>query len=128
MFTTDCILSVEPSRPDYWRLVSPLRWKDPRYGELVAPVGFETDLASIPRVLRNLPFLDVDGLSRRPAVLHDFLYSSRIGFRLGKEFADSFLRDALLAEKAGQATAQAFYWGVRIGGASHWDPLSKRTC
>lgn len=127
MFLTSLTLTAEP-RPDYWRVGAPLVWCDPTYGRLEVPVGFVTDLASIPTLLRNLPFLDIDGLSRRPAVVHDYLYSSRRGFRLGKEFADSFLRSALLAEQASKATAQAFYWGVRIGGASHWDSLAARTC
>lgn len=125
MFKTQLDLIAEPT-PDLWRLGSQLVWIDRTYGQLVAPPGFVTDLASIPRLFRNLPFLDVDGLSRRPAAMHDYLYSSRQGFRLGKDFADQFLRDALLAEGASKATATAFYWGVRIGGASHWDPLSKR--
>jgi hypothetical protein len=102
-------------------------WSDPTYGILAAPVGFVTDLASIPRLFRNLPAFDPNGASRRPAVIHDWLYSSKQGFRLGKQFADSFLRDALLAEQASKVTAQAFYWAVRIGGAIHWDPLTKRT-
>ena len=120
MFLTELELIAEP-QPDLWRLGAPLVWCDPTYGRLCIPVGFVTDLASIPRLLRNIPMLDPNGLSRRPAAMHDFLYGSRIGRRFGKQFADSFLRSALLAEGASQGTAGAFYWGVHLFGQSSWD-------
>lgn len=126
MFLTELDLKAEP-RADYWRVASPLIWSDPVYGRLEAPIGFVTDLASIPRVFRNLPAFDPNGPSRRPAVIHDWLYSSREGYRYGRLFADSFLRSALGAEGASQLTAEAFYWAVRLGGSSHWDPLSARS-
>lgn len=114
------------ARPDYWVTGRPLVWCDRVYGRIEAPAGFATDLASIPRLFRNLPWFDPNGASRRPAVVHDWLYSSRQGFRLGKEFADNFLRDSLIAEGAAKGTALAFYLAVRVGGRSHWDPLSAR--
>lgn len=125
MFLSPLELLADPE-PDYWVLGPPLIWSDPVYGRLEAPTGFRTDLASIPRIARSLPAFDPNGASRRPAVMHDYLYSSQAGYRLGREFADSFLRAALLSEGAGSWTARAFYWAVRAGGASHWDPLSVR--
>ena len=125
MFRSELNLTADPE-PDFWLLGRPLIWSDSVYGTIMAPSGFRTDLASIPRVVRNLPFLDVDGQSRRPAVLHDYLYSSRTGFRLGRDFADRFLYTALLAEGTTKATAWAFWAGVRMGGSSHWDPLTAR--
>lgn len=125
MFLTVLDLQADP-QPDFWVVGRPLEWSDPVYGRLVAPVGFRTDLASIPRAFRNLPAFDPNGASRRPAVLHDWLYSSRAGYRYGRDFADSFLRAALLAEGASIWTARAFYYAVRIGGSGHWDPLSSR--
>jgi hypothetical protein len=125
MFLTPLDLQADP-QPDYWLVGRPLVWCDPVYGRIEAPAGFRTDLASIPRLFRNLPAFDPNGASRRPAVIHDWLYSSRVGYRYGRDFADSFLRTALLAEGAGIWAARAFYWAVRVGGASHWDPLSSR--
>jgi hypothetical protein len=125
MFLTRLELADE-ARADYWRVVSPLIWTDPIYGRLVVPAGFETDLASIPRLFRNLPAFDPNGASRRPAVVHDWLYSSKAGYRYGRDFADSFLRASLLAEGASPLTAAAFYYAVRVGGRSHWDPLPLR--
>lgn len=119
MFLTDLELIAEP-QPDIWRVGAPLVWCDPTFGRLEAPVGFKTDLASIPRALRNLPFLDPDGQSRRPAVIHDWLYDTCGGRRFGKPFADAFLRAALLAEGASKPTAWAFYTAVHCFGGGPW--------
>jgi hypothetical protein len=107
--------------PDIWILAAPLVWSDPVRGQITVPAGFKTDLASIPRVLRNLPMLDPDGISRRPAVTHDWLYGTPQGRAHGKAFADDFLYDALLAEGASKATAWAFWAGVHFGGQLPWD-------
>lgn len=119
MFLTCLELIAEP-QPDLWRVAAPLVWQDKRYGLLTAPVGFVTDLASIPRVFRNLPFLDPDGQSRRPAVIHDWLYDTALGRRYGKEFADSFLRASLTAEGTSQRTAWAFWAAVHYFGGPSW--------
>lgn len=107
--------------PDLWTVREPLIWQDRTYGHLEVPAGFVTDLASIPRAFRNLPWLDPNGLSRRPAVVHDWLYGSDAGRRYGKQFADSFLRAALIAEGATQSVASSFYYAVHWFGGSSWD-------
>lgn len=116
MFLSDLVLRADPV-PNRWVTVAPLIWEDPVYGHLEIPIGFRTDLASIPRALRGIPFLDPNGLSRRPAAMHDWLYAWR---DKGKDFADSFLRDALLAEGASKAVASAFYYGVHWFGGFAW--------
>lgn len=117
MFLTDLELIAEP-QPDIWRVGAPLIWCDPVFGRLEAPVDFKTDLASIPRLFRNLPWLDPDGVSRRPAVLHDWLYDTCGGRRWGKEFADDFLYAALCDEGAGRPTGWAYWAAVHYFG--HW--------
>lgn len=119
MFKTPLELIADPM-PDYWVMGSVLRWCDPVFGVLEAPKGTRTNLASIPRALQNLPFLDVDGVSRRPAAMHDYLYGSAYGRRRGKAFADDFLRAALLSEGAKPATAAAFYYAVHWFGGAAW--------
>jgi hypothetical protein len=117
VFQTDLDLRATTA-PDIWALAAPLVWEDAIFGRLEVPVGFLTDLASIPRALRSLPFLDPNGVSRRPAAGHDWLYAA--GRRFGKPFADSFLRASLLAEGASPATAWAFYQGVHLFGGPAW--------
>lgn len=120
MFYTELDLIAQP-QPDLWRLNAPLVWCDPQFGPLEVPAGFITDLASIPRLFRNLPFLDPNGISRRPATMHDWLYGSPEGRARGKQFADDFLRAALRAEGASASVAQTFYLAVHWGGQSSWD-------
>lgn len=115
MFTNTLIL--ETYKPDLWIIDAPLTWVDPTFGTLEVPLGFITDLASIPRALRGLPDFDPNGVSRRPAAMHDWLYAWR---KPGKDFADSFLRAALLAEGASDLDACAFYDAVHFFGSQAW--------
>jgi hypothetical protein len=111
MFETDLVLAADP-RADLWRLAAPLVWKDKTYGRLVAPVGFVTDLASTPF------HVDDNGPSRRPAAMHDCMY--KLLRRLGKDFADQFLRDAIVAEGGGKVRAQVYYRAVSWFGSKAW--------
>jgi hypothetical protein len=111
-------LVVQAGAPDFWYVSTALIWTDDEFGTLTCPVGFRTDLASIPRPLRALPFLDPNGLSRRPAVMHDWLYAWRV---LGKAKADDFLRKALLIEGVSKAAASCFYYAVDLFGGGAWD-------
>lgn len=116
LFAESPALTILP-RPDYWAVVSALTWESPTL-HLTIPVGFITDLASIPKVLRNT--FDVEGRSRAPAILHDWLYCTQ---HTTRAFADSLLRQALVAYGESQATAWVYWAGVRLGG---WLPWSER--
>src|SRR6185436_10791157 len=55
----------------YW---SPVLYAGLEYGDLLTiPVGFETDLASVPRV--PIAWLLAGGVANGPAVVHDYLYA-----------------------------------------------------
>lgn len=120
MFQARLYIRDMPS-PDLWVLVQPLVWLDSEFGRIEVPVGMMTDLASIPRALRNLPELDPDGPSRRAAVAHDFLYDRSEGRAHGKDFADRFLRAAMVAEGCGVISSNLFYQAVKDFGQSSWD-------
>jgi hypothetical protein len=122
VFLSPLVLEAAPN-PDFWFVRAPLIWCDPLYGRVEVPIGFTTDLASIPRALRNLPAFDPNGRSRRPAVVHDWLYQWR-GFT--KPTADGFLRDAMVAEGCSPADADAFYAAVHWFGQSAWDDDGNR--
>ena len=112
-------LRLEVAGPDLWMVVDePLVWVD---GDtrVSVPVGFVTDLASIPRALRGL--LDINGRSRRPAMAHDWMYTSQ---PFPREQCDEIFRKALIAEGESEEAAWIYWEGVRIGGASHWDRKS----
>lgn len=113
MYKTALTLRADP-RPDLWVVAEPLIWSDSKYGTLVVPVGFVTDLASTPF------HVDDNGPSRRPSATHDALY--KLLRRLGKDFADAFLRDAILAEGGGHLRAWVYWCGVRtVFGRRAWD-------
>jgi Protein of unknown function (DUF1353) len=117
VFLSKLILESDDKRPDFWIVRAPLIWQDPTYGRIEVPVGFLTDLASIPRALRNISSLDPDGKSRRPAVVHDWLYAWQ-GF--GKDRSDEFLRTALIDEGVPHFDAESFYEAVHLFGADSW--------
>jgi hypothetical protein len=79
--------------------------------ELKVPVGFTTDLASVPRVLRS--FVTINGIHRRAAVLHDWLYSNKMYTR--KE-CDKIFKLAMLECGCSGFVANTMYLGVRAGG------------
>ena len=123
MFLSRLYVRDTPTQ-DIWVLAQPLEWLGGEFGTITAPAGMTTDLASIPRALRNIPGLDPDGASRRAAVCHDFLYDREDGRMRGKDFADRFLRAALIAEGMSEITADAFYIAVRDFGLSAWNAWS----
>jgi hypothetical protein len=124
MFTNELNLIAIEGRPDLWRFGAPLIWEAPASATspaetITVPKGFITDMASIPHALDWLPNLDRDGLSRRPAALHDWLYG---GDRTrGKDYADSTLRAALLAEGMSSVGAYEYWFAVSKFGRPAWD-------
>lgn len=85
---------------------------------IVVPKGFITDLASIPRPLRGI--LNVNGKSRKPAVLHDYLYCSKLYER---SVCDQIFYEALVSEGMNKLLAKTYWAGVRSGG---WLYYNKR--
>lgn len=79
--------------------------------EITIPMGFETDLGSIPRLFR--PLLSVAS-APVPFVVHDYLYA--IGSK--RDFADKLMFSLMkffVTPKYGWQRRIA-YWGVRSGG------------
>lgn len=79
------------------------------------PRGFITDLASIPFFLRGM--FNVNGLSREPAVLHDWLYCCQYTTRAE---ADALFLEALEDCGVGWVTRHAMYAAVRSAGWLYW--------
>lgn len=120
MFLSHVLVEDDPE-PGYWIHRAPLIWDDAIFGHIVVPVGFRTDFASYPGVLRGLPCFNVNGKSRRPAAVHDWMYAAeRTNGRVSKLRADMFLKAALLAEGVNEICAQATYSGVHWCGGPSW--------
>lgn len=100
-----------------WELASTMIYVDDVIGEIIVPVGFRTDLASVPR----LPYVYAltGARAHMPAVLHDFLYRHDVCPR--KE-ADRIFYDAMtaLGDPRSRFLRRIMYYGVRLFGERHW--------
>ena len=85
------------------------------YGEsmVLVPVGFPTDLASVPKVFRSL-ISKVTGVEA--SIVHDWLYDQRAGTR--KAADDLFY--AMLKQSESRWVAWIMYRAVRLGGSGVW--------
>lgn len=80
------------------------------------PEGFETDLASVPRV--PVVYLAVGGRGHKAAVLHDWLYASSAFSRL---ICDQYFYHGLRESGINVVYAKAMYAGVRAGGGAYYE-------
>lgn len=98
---------------------------DLQHGEVVeVPVGFETDLASTPKILWS--FYPPMGRYSYPAVVHDWLYAGGLIHRNGmvrvpsRREADRILRELMRRCGCRWYTCWIFWLMVRCFGGSHW--------
>ncbi|WP_353192090.1 DUF1353 domain-containing protein [Pandoraea pnomenusa] len=104
-----------------WRLKRALVYQSDVADEtFVVPRGFVTDLASVPRL--PIVYWLTGGTSNEAAVVHDWLYTTK---PVSRETADRVLREASAVTCVPTWRRWLMYWGVRLGGASHWIPKSK---
>lgn len=81
--------------------------------ELVIPEGFETDLASVPRL--PIVYLTMGSTGHKAAVLHDWLYATNM---FPREECDSIFYEALLECGLNKIHAYTMFLGVRAGGGA----------
>jgi len=83
---------------------------------LTVPVGFVTDLASIPPALQS--FIQQNGPSLLPAVVHDYLYWKQTCTR---DQSDQILLLAMIEHAVPEAQRFAIYQAVHFAGMFAWD-------
>lgn len=83
---------------------------------LTVPVGFVTDLASIPPALQS--FIQQNGPYLLPAVVHDYLYWKQTCTR---EQSDQILLLAMIEHAVPEAQRFAIYQAVHFAGMFAWD-------
>lgn len=103
---------------DAWKVARPLQYRDRLRRLVVVPQGYRTDLASVPRLAWRIVPRD-HGPARRPAVVHDYIYTNQT-HRFTKAQADRLFYEALLEEGVGQLLAWLMYAAVRLGGRGNW--------
>lgn len=79
------------------------------------PKGYETDFASVPRMLWSI--LPPIGKHNRAALLHDYLYDSKIGTR---KKADKLFLKQMEIDGVKFLSRYAMYLGVRIFAKRWW--------
>jgi hypothetical protein len=94
-------------------LTSPLMYRANDGVLYRAPAQFISDGASIPRLLWTCLGHPFHHPTRRPAVLHDYLYSLHYFDRMT---ADLIFYESMLANGAKRRKAVSFFVGVRVGG------------
>ena len=114
MFQTHLDARALIDRAGWWLVISPLVWDDGQ-NLLTVPAMFETDLASIPRPFRNI--FNINGRSRRAAVLHDWLYSGQC---VSRADADRLFLDAMKLDGVGWLKRRTMYAAVRAAGWAHY--------
>lgn len=115
MIYTSRIL-LEPKNNN-WRLAEDLLVdiNEPRI-RLYIPEGFITDLASVPRVIWAVvpPY----GLHTRAAVVHDWLYRSKI--QITRAEADNVFLELMQQDKVDPTLAKLMYRAVRMFGSASY--------
>lgn len=108
-------LDLRAYKSGEWVVLIAVIFADLTGKRFIVPQGFITDLASIPFFLRGV--FNVNGLSREPAVLHDWLYCVQYTTRAE---ADALFLEALKGCGVGWATRYGMYLAVRAGGWMYW--------
>jgi hypothetical protein len=104
-----------------WRLVAPLIYDSPVLGrQVVAPEGFVTDFASVPRL--PLAYLLAGDTAHEAAVIHDYLYKYNTCTRAE---ADAVLDEASASLGEPWWRRQLMWTAVRVGGWVPWNRYRK---
>lgn len=106
-----------------WFLVTPCVYMSQEIDLTIrVPEGFETDLASIPRIFRRV--IPVNGDHRLAAVVHDYLYSLRGKLPnrapITRKQADKVFLEAMIYLKVPRWKCWTMYRAVRAGGWASW--------
>jgi len=99
-----------------WRLTQPLEYaSDIGKAVIIVPTGFETDLASTPRL--PVIYWLAGNIATSAAVVHDFLYSDG---RYPRDVADAIFREASAVIGVSGWRRWIMWAGVRLGGGAHY--------
>lgn len=114
------IIAVSRFKEPIYFLLQPISWKpNPdqvgMFEAVHVPIGFVTDLASIPPIFFSL--LRPDGEYTHPAIIHDFLYWTQTRPR---EVADQILKLGMQEFEIGSGKVNSIYLAVRAAGGSAW--------
>ena len=105
-----------------WELLSPLRYySEILQCEIEVPTGFQTDLASVPRVPVFYYFWGAR--CHREAVVHDYLCRIDSDPVVGLDTANAVFQEAMGVRGKPRYISKPMYWGVCAG---TWKYFHKR--
>lgn len=118
-WSNESVVLQATDRPGIWRTAEPLEYRFEGV-QLRVPRGFQTDLASVPRIL--WPILPPWGHYTAAAVLHDWLYIEQavMGEPISRGFADRAFLEAMKDLRVRITRRRAMYRGVRTFGWIPW--------
>jgi hypothetical protein len=88
------------------------------YWPITVPVGFKTDLASVPRV--PIVYEAWGNRCHREAVIHDYLYRIGADPEVSWLMANSIFLEAMKSRGVALWIRYPMYWGTCIGGWKGW--------
>lgn len=109
-----------------FRLTEPFSFEIGGWGSktyIVVPVGFVTDLASIPKGIRWL--LPPDGPYAKAAVVHDFMYEHATHFAWERLFCDMLFLEGMKTLGIAPVLRFTIYLAVRTFGGNSFKMCSK---
>jgi len=112
-FLTELDVHLKAIKETVWVLDSLLGYESDLVGRVEAPAGFETDLASVPRV--PIIFSMWGSRAHREGVLHDYLFRSDSVPIVGWNLANRVFLEAMKARGKPWYVRYPMYWGVCIG-------------
>lgn len=115
-FKTRLVLESDSGEGMAWTVREPFIYSsDHLRMHIIVPAGFQTDLASVPRL--PVVYLLTGATGNEAAVVHDWLYSTQPCARAD---ADEVFYEACIVAGMPRWRAWLMWAGVRAGGRSHW--------
>src|SRR3990167_3651406 len=119
-FLTDLV--VKQVYDKTWALEASLEYTSALLNDLlIAPKGFVTDFASVPRV--PIAYALFGNRAHRESVIHDYLYQTHLAT---KAMADKVFLEAMEARGKSFWVRWVMYLGVRVGGGSAYKTGKER--
>ena len=115
MFKKDTLQLTKITGTKKWKVAKEFYYQVDGEYEYSVPKGFETDLASTPRVMWAM--FPKSGIYTEAAVIHDYLYSVGVTKR---KVCDQIFKEALRYCGVGPIRTSLMYRAVRLGGSSSY--------
>lgn len=118
-FLTELDFHLKDDRDDIFILDRPLVYQSTLLNEIIrVPKGFETDLASVPRV--PIIFSLWGDRAHREAICHDYAYRIDSEPFFSFDMANQLFLEAMKCRGKSPFIRYPMYWGVCLGGRSSY--------